>query len=79
MTMTNTRSRSTSEVSRAGLTGTARTTLLYLGLAITGAIGFQLARGQLYVADTPGAAPCPTWSNTHQWRARASSSRSASC
>jgi hypothetical protein len=34
---------------------TARTTgLLYLGLAITGALGFQFVRGQLYVADDPG-------------------------
>jgi hypothetical protein len=34
------------------LSGTARTTgLLYLGLAITGALGFILVRGQLYVAD----------------------------
>lgn len=37
------------------LTGTARTTgLLYLGLAITGALGFLLVRGQLYVPDDPG-------------------------
>lgn len=37
------------------LTGTARTTgLLYLGLAVTGALGFLLVRGQLYVADDPG-------------------------
>jgi hypothetical protein len=37
------------------LTGTARTTgLLYAGLAITGALGFILVRGQLYVADDPG-------------------------
>lgn len=43
------------EVIGAGLTGTARTTgLLYLGLAVTGALGFQLVRGQLYVADDPG-------------------------
>lgn len=38
-----------------GLTGTARTTgLLYLGLAVTGALGFLLVRGQLFVADDPG-------------------------
>ena len=55
MTMTNTRPGSTSEVIGAGLTGTARTTgLLYLGLAVTGVLGFQLVRGQLYVADDPG-------------------------
>jgi hypothetical protein len=52
MTITNTRPDSTSEVIGARLTGTARTTgLLYLGLAITGALGFMLVRGQLYVAD----------------------------
>lgn len=56
MPMTNTRPGSTSEVIAAGLTGTARTTgLLYLGLAVTGALGFQFVRGQLYVADDPGA------------------------
>ena len=55
MTMTNTRPGSTPEVIGAGLTRTARTTgLLYLGLALTGALGFQLVRGQLYVADDPG-------------------------
>lgn len=38
-----------------GLTGTARTTgLLYLGLAVTGALGFLLVCGQLFVADDPG-------------------------
>ena len=55
MTATNTRPRSTSEVIGPGLTGTARTTgLLYLGLAVTGALGFQLVRGRLYVAGDPG-------------------------
>jgi hypothetical protein len=55
MTMTNTRPGSTSEVTGAGLTGTARTTgLLYLGLAVTGALGYQLVRGRLYVANNPG-------------------------
>ena len=50
------RPESTPEVIGAGLTGTARTTgLLYLGLAVTGALGFQLVRGQLYVADDAGA------------------------
>jgi hypothetical protein len=54
MSMTNTRPGSTSEVIGAGLVGTARTTgLLYLGLAVTGALGYQLVRGQLYVADDP--------------------------
>jgi len=37
------------------LTRTARTTgLLYAGLAVTGALGFLVVRGQLYVADDPG-------------------------
>ena len=56
MTLTNLRPGSTSEVIGADdLTGTARTTgLLYLGLAITGALGFQLVRGRLYDADDPG-------------------------
>jgi hypothetical protein len=37
------------------LAGTARTTgLLHLGLAVAGALGFLLVRGQLYVADDPG-------------------------
>ena len=54
MTMTNTRPGSTSEVIRAGLNRTARTTgLLYLGLAVTGVLGFQLVRGQIYIADDP--------------------------
>lgn len=56
MTTTATRPVSTSDVVRGDLTGTARTTgLLYLGLAVTGALGYQLVRGQLYVADDPGA------------------------
>ncbi len=55
MTKTKTPSGSPSEGLAAGPTGTARTTgLLYLGLAVTGALGFQLVRGQLYVADDPG-------------------------
>lgn len=55
MTTTNARPGLTAEVSGAGLTGTARTTgLLYLGLAVTGVLGFQLVRGRLYVADDPG-------------------------
>lgn len=54
MSITNTRPGSTSEVIVADLTGTARTTgLWYLGLAVTGALGFQLVRGQLYVAGDP--------------------------
>ncbi|MGO4340388.1 DUF4386 domain-containing protein [Pedococcus sp. 2YAF34] len=56
MTTTKTRAGSTPDAIGAGLTGTARTTgLLYLGLAVTGAIGFQFVRGQLYVAGDPGA------------------------
>jgi Domain of unknown function (DUF4386) len=55
MTSMNTHPWSTRGVIGAGLTGTARTTgLLYLGLAVTGALGFQLVRGRLYVADDPG-------------------------
>lgn len=38
------------------LTRTARTTgLLYLGLAVTGLLGFLVIRNQLFVADAPGA------------------------
>lgn len=55
MTTTTVRSGSTSDVTMAALAGTARTTgLLYLGLALTGALGYQVVRGQLYVADHPG-------------------------
>jgi hypothetical protein len=54
MTMTNTRAGAPSDVTGAGLTGTARTTgLLYLGLAVTGVLGSMLVRGQIYVADDP--------------------------
>lgn len=54
MTTTNTRPGSTAEVTGAGRTRTARTTgLLYLGLAVTGALGYQLVRNLLYVADDP--------------------------
>jgi hypothetical protein len=54
MTTTNTSAGTGSERSPVGLAGTARTTgLLYLGLAVTGALGYQLVRGQLYVADDP--------------------------
>jgi Domain of unknown function (DUF4386) len=54
MTMTPALPRSPSEGLRAGPVGTARTTgLLYLGLAVTGALGYQLVRGQLYVAHDP--------------------------
>ena len=52
MTETHTRPGSAPEVIGAGLTRTARTTgLLYLGLAVTGVLGFMLVRGRLYVAD----------------------------
>jgi hypothetical protein len=56
MSMLKTRPGSVPEVPGAnGLTGTARTTgLLYAGLAVTGALGFLLVRGRLYVADDPG-------------------------
>ena len=54
MTTTNTRPGATAEVTAAGRTRTARTTgLLYLGLAVTGALGYQLVRNLLYVADDP--------------------------
>jgi hypothetical protein len=54
MTTTNIRPGSSSDVIGPGLTRTARTTgLLYLGLAVTGALGYQLVRGLLYVADDP--------------------------
>lgn len=54
MTATTTRPAPTSDAASAGLTGTARTTgLFYLGLALTGVLGYQLVRGQLYVADHP--------------------------
>ena len=53
--MTDTRSGSAPEPIVADLRRTARTTgLLYLGLAVTGALGFQFVRGQLYVAGDPG-------------------------
>ncbi|WP_406831999.1 DUF4386 domain-containing protein [Pedococcus sp. KACC 23699] len=56
MTTTNAPSGSSSEAMGAELNSTARTTgLLYLGLAVTGLLGFQVVRGQLYVADHPGA------------------------
>jgi hypothetical protein len=54
MTVTRTRHVSTPGFTPAGLTGTARTTgLLYLGLAVTGALGYQLVRSLLYVSDAP--------------------------
>jgi hypothetical protein len=44
------------EAATSELVRTARTTgLLYLGLAITGLIGFMLVRNQLFVADDPAA------------------------
>lgn len=49
------RTESSAEVHRDSLAGTARTTgLLYLGLALTGLVGFQIIRSQVYVADDPG-------------------------
>ena len=55
MTVTNARPGPTPEVvGPDDLTGTARATgLLYLGLAVTGALGFQLLRSWLYVTDDP--------------------------
>lgn len=54
MTATDARTGSTPDTTGPDLHRTARTTgLLYLGLAVTGALGFQLVRGQLYVADDP--------------------------
>ncbi len=56
MTATSTRPGATSPVVDADLVRTARTTgWLYLGLAVTGLLGFMLVRGQLYVADDPDA------------------------
>jgi hypothetical protein len=50
-----TRPGSAPDVIGPDLVRTARTTgLLYLGLAITGALGFQIVRGQLYVDGDPG-------------------------
>jgi Domain of unknown function (DUF4386) len=44
------------EAATSELVRTARTTgLLYLGLAITGLIGFMLVRNQLFAADDPAA------------------------
>lgn len=44
------------EAAMPGLVRTARTTgLLYLGLAITGLLGYMLIRNQLFVADAPVA------------------------
>jgi len=54
MTTTHARTNPNHEVIGAGLVGTARRTgLLYLGLAVTGALGYQFVRGQLYVAGDP--------------------------
>src|SRR5689334_16969903 len=54
MTMTTTQPVANSGATGSGVRRTARTTgLLYLGLAITGALGFQVVRSQLYVADDP--------------------------
>ncbi len=45
-----------SEPAPPGLVRTARTTgLLYLGLAVTGLLGFLVVRNQLFVPDDPGA------------------------
>ncbi len=57
MTMTKPHAGSHSTTIRGeDLIGTARTTgLLYLGLAVTGALGYQIVRGQLYVTDNAGA------------------------
>lgn len=56
MTMTAAQSVSRSDATGGGLRRTARATgLLYLGLAVTGALGFQVIRSQLYVADDPRA------------------------
>jgi len=54
MTTTHARTNPTHEVIGAGLVGTARRTgLLYLCLAVTGALGYQFVRGQLFVAGHP--------------------------
>ncbi len=55
MTVT-TASSSGPEATSPELVRTARNTgLLYLGLAVTGLLGFVLVRGQLFVADDPAA------------------------
>ena len=55
MTTTASPAESTFDVTRTALAGTARATgLWYLGLAVTGALGYQVVRSQLYVADHPG-------------------------
>jgi hypothetical protein len=61
---------SPADVIRPDLHRTARTTgLLYLGLALTGLLGFMTVRNQLFIADDPVA----TLSNlrAHEWLARA--------
>jgi hypothetical protein len=55
MTTATTQAGSSSDVTRAALAGTARATgLWYLGLAVTGALGYQVVRAQLYVAGHAG-------------------------
>jgi hypothetical protein len=54
--MTTATTSSRPEATTPELVHTARTTgLLYLGLAVTGLLGFMLIRNQLFVADDPGA------------------------
>ena len=69
MTLTATRPALRPETADRGRVHTARVTgLLYLGLAVTGLVGFFLIRNQLFVADDPAA----TLANLadHQWLAR---------
>ena len=56
MTTTATTTSSRPEATTPELVRTARTTgLLYLGLAITGLLGYMLVRNRLFVADNPEA------------------------
>ena len=54
--MTTAAAASPAHVTSADLTRTARITgLLYLGLAVTGTLGFLMVRGRIFVADDPAA------------------------
>lgn len=54
--MTNVEAASPARSVSADLTRTARITgLLYLGLAVTGTLGFLMVRGRIFVADDPAA------------------------
>ena len=70
MSMTTAETAAKTDVNPLELRQTARITgLLYLGLGVTGILGFLLVRNQIFVADDPGA----TLANLteHAWLARA--------